>query len=78
MLGCVPVLTDLPRSDTEISAPLRRFMEREGFAAVPASIAITPRTGLSNVDPQSARSVMDACNRVGAVVRDEHPEVAHG
>ncbi len=78
MLGCVPVLADLPRSDTEISAQLRRFMEREGFAAVPASIAITPRTGLSNVDPQSARSVMDACNRVGAVVRDEHPEVAHG
>ena len=78
MLGCVPATTDLSRSDTQVSAPLRRFMDRAGFSDVPASVAVTPRTGLAHLDLESARAVMDACIRLGSVVRDEHPEVAHG
>ena len=78
LLSCVPAQIDVSRSDTGVSAPLRRFMERAGFAQVPSNVAISPTSGLAHVSPEGARTVMDACIRVGAVVRDEHSEPVHG
>ena len=78
MLSCVPAQIDASRSDTGLSAPLRRFMEQAGFAQVPSNVAITPNSGLAHLSPEGARTVMDACTRVGVVVRDEHSEPVHG
>ena len=78
LLSCVPAQIDVSRSDTGVSAPLRRFMERAGFAQVPSNVAISPTSGLAHLSPEGARTVMDACTRVGVVVRDEHSEPVHG
>lgn len=85
LLGCVPV-SDARLTDTSASAPMRRFMEESGFPEVPANVAITPSAGLAHVDMATARRVIAACVRVGAILRDElvsgerdeQPEVAHG
>ena len=37
-----------------------------------------PTSGLAHLSPEGARAVMDACTRVGVVVRDEHSEPVHG
>ncbi len=50
-------------------------MDESGFGEVPSNIAITPTRGLAALDPASARVVIAACTRVGAIVRDDHPEV---
>ena len=78
LLSCVPAQIDVSRSDTGVSAPLRRLMERAGFAQVPSNVAISPTSGLAHLSPEGARTVMDACTRVGVVVRDEHSEPVHG
>jgi hypothetical protein len=78
LLGCVPTSNPLPRTDTAASSSLRRFMSEAGFSSVPENVAITARTGLGHLDATSARTVMDICNRVGSIVRDEHPEVSDG
>lgn len=76
LLGCVPVKPGIERlSDTAVSEPLRRFMDECGFGEVPSNVAITPTSGLAALDSVSARAVISACTRVGAIVRDEHPEV---
>ena len=82
LLGCVPVRTfdrvTRPASDAQSSALLRGFMSDSGFSEVPANVAITPSSGLAGVDLHVARRVMEACVRVGSIVRDEHPEVDGG
>ena len=78
LLSCVPAQIDVSRSDRGVSAPLRRFMERAGFAEVPSNVAISPTSGLAHLSPEGARAVMNACTRVGVVVRDEHSEPVHG
>lgn len=82
LLGCVPVNvtgTERPElSDAEASAPLRNFMHAFGFAEVPAHVAVTPSGGLARLDIAGARRVIERCARVGAIVRDEHPEVVGG
>lgn len=82
LLGCVPVHTagreHLQVGDAEASAPLREFMHASGFAEVPTNVALTPSGGLAQLDPSAARRVIERCVRVGAIVRDEHPEVVGG
>lgn len=76
LLGCVPARVGTDRaSDTAVSEPLRRFMDESGFGQVPNNVAVTPTSGLADLDPGSARSVISACLRVCAIVRDDHPEV---
>jgi len=72
LLGCVPVRSDIAdQGDTAVSARLRSFMSRHGFVSVPDNIAITPEEGLAGVDTATARAAIAACNRVGAVVRED-------
>lgn len=72
LMGCVPVSSRIAQaSDTEVSAPLRDFMSRSGFGEVPRNVAITPQGGLASVDMSTARAVISACRRVGAIVRDD-------
>lgn len=82
LLGCVPVRAfdraTTPSSDAQISALLRDFMSDSGFSEVPSNVAITPSSGLAGIEPLLARRVIEACVRVGAIVRDEHPEVDGG
>lgn len=78
VVGCVSTDVQTLRSDEVASSPLRELMDRSGFSEVPPNVAISPRTGLAHLDQSDARTVMKACTRVGAVVRDEHPEVVGG
>lgn len=72
LLGSVPVSAGVGQaSDTVISAPLREFMARSGFGEVPRNIAVIPQGGLAQVDMPTAREVIDACRRVGEIVRDD-------
>ena len=72
LLGCVPVSVNVGQaSDTAVSATLREFMSRNGFADVPANIALTPQGGLAGVDMSTARAIIGACRRVGSIVRDD-------
>ena len=82
LLGCVPVniarRDDPEVGDAEASAPLRDFMHASGFAEVPVNVAVTPSGGLARLDLGAARRVIERCVRVGAIVRDDHPEVVGG
>lgn len=80
LLGCVPTdsAKQVDLGDREISAVLRRFMVDCGFNDVPANVALSPSGGLAGLDPAHARRVIEACVRIGAIVRDEHPEVVGG
>lgn len=80
LLGCVSLdsLDQRELGDREISAPLRRFMDNCGFGEVPGNVALTPSAGLAELDPSRARLAIERCVRVGAITRDEHPEVGNG
>lgn len=80
LLGCVPLSSVGPSGagDREASALLRTFMADSGFGDVPSNVALTPCGGLAGLDPAHARAVIESCVRVGAIVRDEHPEVVGG
>lgn len=72
LLACVPATHDATQaSDTDLSAPLRRFMSESGFASVPDNVAVTPSRGLAHLGVPAARAVIAACNRVGSIVRDD-------